>query len=125
MFLAYFVAFLLRFSYGLNLPRILNQNLLCQPSWRIKERVKDVSVIEVLSVLSRFEKREDFYEGKGYIRPEKGLLTRENFYERIKGLKVRRIPKSVDGGYFGIQDNELNAFKAHLQASIPTQVSIL
>lgn len=79
---------------------LLNRKIFPQPTWRVKNRTKDVRLLDVISVLSRFDKREDFYEGKGYSRA-KGLLDSDKFYQKIQSLPYKRWPLDTDGNPFG------------------------
>lgn len=101
----------------------LQKKLFPQATWRLRKSAPDATVIDVLAVLSRFKKREDFYAGRGYSRPEEGLLTSELFYERIRDSKLKRLPKSTDGTHFGLSDKkDIDELRKHLESIIPSQV---
>jgi hypothetical protein len=61
------------------------------------------TVLDVVSVLGRFQKREDFYKGIGYRRPAEGLLTNITFYDNISKRKFNQWPKDSNGVLVGSQ----------------------
>lgn len=84
-----------------------------------------MKVVDVVNILARFEKREDFYNGHGYRRPESGLLNNDVFYDAIRSQQVKRIPRSKDGTTFGMTKNDdINRFREFLQSTSPTKVVI-
>lgn len=105
----------------IQIPTLLSRPIVPQATWGLFSKQKEVKVIDVLSVLSRFSKREDFYIGKGYRRPEQGLLSREVFYENISKLKVKRVLKDKNGKPFGFPDQPEKDLLALLGNTVPTQ----
>lgn len=74
-----------------------------QATWNLVDRSKkDATVLDVLSVLCRFNQRQDFYAGEGYQRQAQ-LLTAERFYNIISSRKAspKTWPKDDTGRPFG------------------------
>lgn len=90
----------------------------------LEEEAK-TTVADVISVIGRYEKREDFYEGVGYRRPAKGLLTKESFYESIRTKKFKKWPLDKNGKRFGedsMSKEEFDALYKEITTSPPPQV---
>lgn len=92
-----------------------------KPTWGLlsNRNVPSPTVMDVVSVLGRFQKREDFYEGIGYRRPKTGLLTNITFYENISKRKFSTWPVDSKGiliGTAGMNEQEIAAMKKKLSA---------
>lgn len=97
-----------------------------QSRFGIKQRIENpVTVLDLVSVLCRFEQRYDFYSGDGYRRPDDGnLLTAARFYERIKDKPFlpEVWPLNTDGRPIGIEPGMDQALiTTQLQKSPPTE----
>lgn len=103
----------------------INRGISPQATWGLFKQKPRATVKDVVSVLGRFEKREDFYEGRGYARPEKGLLTKEMFYENISKKQFKRWPISPKGIKVGVENSspeEIKRLEKELSASPPSKV---
>lgn len=84
-----------------------------KPTWGfLKNRgVPSPTILDLVSVLGRFEEREDFYTGVGYQRPKPGgLLTNITFYDNINQRKFTNWPVDEYGvllGTEGMNENEI------------------
>lgn len=76
-----------------------------KPTWGFlsNRNTPSPTVLDVVSVLGRFQKREDFYEGIGYRRPVDGLLTNITFYDNISKRKFNQWPTDSNGILIGSQ----------------------
>jgi hypothetical protein len=103
-----------------------------KPTWGfLKNRgVPSPTILDLVSVLGRFQEREDFYQGKGYARPKKdvngvgGLLTNITFYDNINQRPFKTWPVDDDGvllGSGGMNEIEIAAMRKKL-ASEPASV---
>eukprot|EP00596_Hydrurales_sp_CCMP1899_P009137 CAMPEP_0119042484 /NCGR_PEP_ID=MMETSP1177-20130426/15424_1 /TAXON_ID=2985 /ORGANISM="Ochromonas sp, Strain CCMP1899" /LENGTH=169 /DNA_ID=CAMNT_0007009319 /DNA_START=171 /DNA_END=677 /DNA_ORIENTATION=+ len=80
-----------------------------KPTWGfLKNRgVPSPTILDLVSVLGRFQEREDFYQGRGYARPKKdingggGLLTNITFYDNINERPFKTWPVDDDGVLLG------------------------
>ena len=97
----------------------LDRPLIPQPSWRLIIKKDTVCVVDVLSIIGRFSRRQDFYLGENYERPADGLLTCSKFYEALKNRKFERWPKLENGGLIGadgLTEDELTRWKTKLES---------
>ena len=82
---------------------------------------------DLVNVVSRFNKREDFYDGQGYRRPADGLLSSESFYRAISQRKFEERNWPVDVatgerlGIEGLNAAEIHALQRGLASSPPSQ----
>lgn len=112
-------------NYNNELQKTLYRNLFPQPTWRLREKAENVKVVDVLAVLSRFDKREDFYQGKGYSRAL-GLLNNDDFYEKIKSLPYKRWPLDQNGNPYALDKSlskqEFEQLQKEVKATVPSKV---
>ena len=90
-----------------------------KPTWGFfnNRNTPSPTVLDVVSVLGRFQKREDFYKGVGYRRPEGGLLTNITFYDSISKRKFDKWPVDSTGtliGCEGMDDKQISEMKKKL-----------
>lgn len=82
-----------------------NRPLNPQATWElVKKRVSTATILDVVSVIGRFQRREEFYEGDGtiYTRPpDDKLLNNKLFLERIQQLEFKRWPVDEEGDLVG------------------------
>lgn len=96
-----------------------------EPTWGLLRRTPRTTVVDVVSVLGRFSRRQDFLEGEGYQRPSSGLLNNESFYNRLqlKKFDPKLWPLDENGeliGCEGLSQADREALKKSLSS---TQVS--
>lgn len=85
-------------------PKFLVEKLGNQPTWGLFKKKEEVALVDIISIVGRFTKREDFYEGVGYPRTMGGdftLLTKESFFEKISKKKFVRWPLDTEGRLVG------------------------
>eukprot|EP01041_Mallomonas_annulata_P003266 gene3266-6463_t len=112
-------------SHALNgrvtVKMVSNRPLNPQANWGLREKKPLVTVLDLVSVLGRFNKRSDFYEGEGYSRPSKGFLTQKSFYETISSKKFTKWPEDEDGnllGATGLTKQEIDIFRKNFENSV-------
>lgn len=97
-----------------------------KPTWGFlsNRNTPNPTVLDVVSVLGRFQNREDFFKGIGYRRPEGGLLTNITFYDNISKRKFNKWPLDSNGvlvGTQGMDEKQISEMKKQL-ASQPVSV---
>ena len=98
--------------FALESMRSIADPLKQQCTWRLVDRSIPVTTLEdVVTVLCRFDSREEFIQGQGYFRPPDGnLLTAQRMYERLQNLDFDggRWPVDAQGGFVGLSGRGLS-----------------
>lgn len=98
-----------------------NRPLNPQPSWGLRIKKPVITVLDVVSILGRFNTRQDFYKGVGYTRPEDGnFLTNERFFNAIQNRPFSNWPKDQDGrlvGTDGMTEQQIAEEQLRLKSS--------
>lgn len=107
---------------GLGLVQPASRFLATEPTWGLRERLPRTTLLDVVSVLGRFQRRQDFFEGEGYQRPSSGLLSDENFYARMKTKRFdpKLWPVDETGelvGCSGMSKDEMEVLKKALTST--------
>jgi hypothetical protein len=88
------------------LNKLLSRDIRPQAAWSLRTKKDKARVIDIIDVLGRFSKREEFYSGSGYIRPKSGvLMNKGKFYESMiaKDKKFKTWPLDKEGNKFGAE----------------------
>lgn len=107
---------------ALSLAPPASRLLRTEPTWGLRERLPRTTLLDVVSVLGRFRRRQDFFEGEGYQRPSSGLLSDESFFARMQARRFdpKLWPVDETGeliGCAGLSNDEREALRKGLMSA--------